>query len=309
MATRAIRTGIDPVDLESDYTKYNFGIKNLWEGLVPKYEGTPLQAQGISLESVIAPKDNSADVLQVLTEPIGGSGSDGSSQGSQGNQSQSESQSNNANSGFTGYGNRTGGLIGTAVSMGVGALTGSPTAGRAAGGIVGSYAKDGEIGPEDVVDIGLVVAAPPVGLVNTVLGLFGLETLGAYLTGNTLSFKSEADQGIKGQTPSFGEDEVEGTPSVNTPGYDPAAYTGPKAAEALEAKADPVAEAMNAASAAASSAGYGESNPDAQGNYGDQAYGGYATSNGPSNDSNTNADGNTTGGGATSSDSSGEGNE
>ena len=90
MATRAIRTGLDPVDLESDYTKYNFGIKDLWSGLVPKYEGSPLQAQGISLEAALAPTETGAEVLQVLTEPLSGGASDGSSQ------SQSEAQGGTA---------------------------------------------------------------------------------------------------------------------------------------------------------------------------------------------------------------------
>ena len=229
MATRAIRTGIDPVNLESDFTKYNFGIKDLWEGLVPKYEGSPLQAQGISLESIITPPSSVLDVVSVIGETTSGGGSEGATTG--GSQSQTTSGS------FTGFGSAAGAAAKGATSAGL-SFAGAPaTVGNIAGGLIGAAVSKGEVTEADIVDIGskaivgaffgnpAVTALSAVESISSLLGVNGpiaalQEALG--LTSVTPGYEG----GLFG-SPGRGTGISGGVPGSSsadagqTPGYDP----------------------------------------------------------------------------------------
>ena len=203
MATRAIRTGLDPVDLESDYTKYNFGIRDLWSGLVPKYEGSPLQAQGISLEAALAPTETGAEVLQVLTEPLSGGASDGS--GAQGG------TASTATGPSGGLGGLAGSIASAATSTGF-SLAGAPAGvGTAAGGLVGAAVGKGSVSEADVATAtakGVVAAT----LGPTVAGVLGIAEGLASMFGVNGPYAALAEAlGLTNVTPGF-EGGLFGTP-------------------------------------------------------------------------------------------------
>ena len=205
MATRAIRTGIDPVDLESDFTKYNFGIKDLWEGLVPKYEGSPLQAQGISLESVITPPSSVLDVVSVIGET--GGGSEGATTGG----SQSQTTSGN----FTGFGSIAGSAAKGATSAGL-SLAGAPSfVGNIAGGLVGSAVGKGEVTEADMVDIGSKAVVGAILGTPAVTALSAVEAISSLLGVNGPIAAMQEAFGLTNVTPGY-EGGLFGTPGRGT---------------------------------------------------------------------------------------------
>lgn len=229
MATRAIRTGIDPVNLESDFTKYNFGIKDLWEGLVPKYEGSPLQAQGISLESIITPPSSVLDVVSVIGETTSGGGSEGATTG--GSQSQTTSGS------FTGFGSTAGAAAKGATSVGL-SFAGAPaTVGNIAGGLIGTAVSKGEVTEADMVDIGSKAVVGAIFGNPAVTALSAVESISSLLGVNGPIAALQEALGLTSVTPGY-EGGLFGAPgrgtgisggipgsssadAGQTPGYDP----------------------------------------------------------------------------------------
>ena len=164
MATaRAIRTSADDVDLETDFTKYNLGIENLWGDLKLASKGLALSPV-VDVAGALRPTGTGGSVFDVL-----------SNQGAGGGDASERGENPEGTSAPTG-------AIGTAVGMGasLGVSTGLSSMGvpgaiaGVAGSLAGRAAQGKDVGLSDVVNASINTAlngaVPGLGIALGMLG-------------------------------------------------------------------------------------------------------------------------------------------
>lgn len=223
MATaRAIRTSADDVDLETDFTKYNLGIENLWGDLKLASKGLALSPV-VDVAGALSPTGTGGSVFDVLSNQ-------GSPTNNSGNSGSSDDGGLTSVEGGAPMSGPIGSAIGSAVGFGVStaaAMAGmNPAAAGIAGSLTGKAATGKDINTETVVNAvamaALNAAVPGLGLVASITGFnpaqgfseaFGLSDVtpgyeGGFFGKQGIGIGLDGGATANGNTPGFGATDL-----------------------------------------------------------------------------------------------------